>query len=288
MPIIIALISLLAPAFAFAPPPWSFPNARVLYQPTFVPVEAARAVTPSRGVNLLSLFGWTLGGVFVVEWTASPVGPYREVAVLSGLVARGLSLGAWASHIVVTTPDAVEAGREVFGLPTRLGSVSFSASSESSWRGVGLRAARGAATGLKAAFGAAAPGVAEPVEGLRAAPASAPRGFRFDGDGAISVCGWDDGWSSDPQDDASADGASLSLPSFSGRLRTPAGETPLLRYPLVLGPTRRARLRPPMPTLASESVEDDLKAILGGPFACPCIQVDGVMVVAGRPEEVAS
>ena len=89
------------------PPPWSFPHARVLYQPTFVPVDAARAVTPtsSSGLTLLSAFGWTLGGCFVVEWTDSPIGPYREVAVLSGLVARGLSIGAWASHIVVTTPE---------------------------------------------------------------------------------------------------------------------------------------------------------------------------------------
>lgn len=281
------LIIALASAVAFAPPPWSFPNARVLYQPTLVRVEAARAVTPSRGVGMLSLFGWTLGGVFVVEWTASPVGPYREVAVLSGLVAREARIGAWASHIVVTTPDAVEAGREIFGLPTRLGSVSFSASDEGSWRTVAWRAARGAAVAFKAAFGAAVPGVAEPVEGLRAAaaPASTTRGFRFDGDGVISVCGWDD-WSN-PQDGEPADGASLSLPSFSGRLRTPAGETPLLRYPLRLGPASRACLRPPMPTLVAESVENDLKAVLGGPFACPCIQVDGVMVVAGRPEEVA-
>ena len=36
------------------------------------------------------VFGYTLGGVFVVDWTESPVGPYREVAVLSGLVARGI------------------------------------------------------------------------------------------------------------------------------------------------------------------------------------------------------
>ena len=110
------------------PPPWEFPNARVWYQPTFVPVQAARAVTPTSGLTLLSLFGWTLGGVFVVEWQDSPVGPYQEVAVLSGLVARGLSIGAWASHIVVTTDTAVLAGRSVFGLPARQGSIDFGGS----------------------------------------------------------------------------------------------------------------------------------------------------------------
>ena len=86
-------------ADAYPPAPWSFSNARVMYQPTLVRTSAARAVTPSDGLTLLSFLGYTLGGVFVVDWTESPVGPYREVAVLSGLVARGLSIGAWASHI---------------------------------------------------------------------------------------------------------------------------------------------------------------------------------------------
>ena len=110
------------------PPPWQFSNARVLYQPTLVPIQAAGAVTPpssTSGLTLLSLFGYTLGGIFVVDWTSSPVGPYREVAVLSGLVSRGLSIGAWASHIVVTEQSAVVGGREGFGLPTVLGSVDF-------------------------------------------------------------------------------------------------------------------------------------------------------------------
>ena len=86
-------------ADAYPPAPWSFSNARVMYQPTLVRTSAARAVTPRDGLRLLSFLGWTLGGVFVVDWADSPVGPYREVAVLSGLVARGLSIGAWASHM---------------------------------------------------------------------------------------------------------------------------------------------------------------------------------------------
>ena len=109
-------------------PPFVFPNARILYQPTLVRVDAASVVTPtSSGLTLLSLFGWTLGGVFAVEWTSSPIGPYREVAVLSGLVYKDFGIGAWASHIVVTTPEAVEAGRELFGLPATLGTLEFTA-----------------------------------------------------------------------------------------------------------------------------------------------------------------
>ena len=66
------------------PPPYTFPGASVLYQPKLVRASAARRVTPP-GVFLLSLAGWTLGGTFCVDWTSSPIGPYREVAVLSGL-----------------------------------------------------------------------------------------------------------------------------------------------------------------------------------------------------------
>ena len=52
----------------------------------------------------------------------------REVAVLSGLVFRGLSIGAWVSHIVVTSEAAVEGSRMHFGLPTNLGTVEFAPS----------------------------------------------------------------------------------------------------------------------------------------------------------------
>ena len=270
---------------AFPPAPWSFSNARVMYQPTLVRISAARAVTPRDGLTLLSFFGYTLGGVFVVDWTDSPVGPYREVAVLSGLVARGLSIGAWASHIVVTTPASVGGGRAVFGLPTVLGSVDFKAGEESdgdAWRRE-LTGARDLlediAVAFKVGLGAAQPGIAEPAERLRRRVDHVPtkRGFDFASDTDVAITGWD-GWS----DGALDDGPSLSLPSFSGRL----AEFPeLLRYPLKLGPASRVAFRPSMPT-RWRGVSDDLAAVLDGPRACPCIQVDGVMVVAGRPEVV--
>ena len=264
----------------YPPAPWSFRNARVMYQPSLVRTSAARAVTPRDGLTLLSLFGYTLGVVFVVDWTDSPVGPYREVAVLSGLVARGLSIGAWASHIVVTTPASVGGGRAVFGLPTVLGTIDFKAGEESdgdAWRRE-LTGARdlleGIAVAFKVGIGAAQPGIAEPAERLRRRVERAPttRGFDFESDADVSISGWD-GWG----DGAPAAGPSLSLPSFSGRL----AEFPeLLRYPLKLGPAGRVALRPAMPTRWS-GVSDDLAAVLDGPRACPCIQVDGVSVEAG-------
>ena len=108
------------------------------------------------------------------------------------------------------------------------------------------------------------------------------RGFDFTSDADVTVNGWD-GWSGG----APEDGPSLSLPSFSGRL----AEFPeLLRYPLKLGPASRVALRPAMPT-RWRGVSDDLAAVLDGPRACPCIQVDGargggcgcVLGAAARP-----
>ena len=271
---------------AYPPAPWSFSNARVLYQPTLVRTSAARAVTPRDGLTLLSFLGWTLGGVFVVDWTDSPVGPYREVAVLSGLVARGLSIGAWASHLVVTTPASVGGGRAVFGLPTVLGSIDFKAAEESDGEArrrelSGVRdLLEDIAVAFKVGIGAAQPGIAEPAERLRRRVERTPttRGFDFSSDADVAIHGWD-GWR---EGDAPDDGPSLSLPSFSGRL----AEFPeLLRYPLKLGPAGRVALRPSMPTRWS-GVSDDLAAVLDGPRACPCIQVDGVFVEAGLPEVV--
>ena len=278
------------------PPPWVFPNARVWYQPTFVPVQAARDVTPTSGLTLLSLFGWTLGGVFVVEWEDSPIGPYQEVAVLSGLVARGLSIGAWASHIVVTTDDAVVSGRSVFGLPARQGSIDFGGSifdvvpSSPSPRAEATEAVWGTAAALavllKTAVGAAVPGVAEPAERLRRPPRARPfEGVEFRADNEVGVCGWD-GWLDVRADGSEVEGWPVSLPSFSGLLPTPSGtRTPLLRYPLTLGPARRVRLRPAVRTRAAPGavLSEGLLGVLGGPSASPCIQVDGVLIVAGRP-----
>ena len=279
-------------------PPFVFPNARILYQPTLVRVDAASVVTPtSSGLTLLSVFGWTLGGVFAVEWTSSPIGPYREVAVLSGLVYKDFGIGAWASHIVVTTPEAVEAGRELFGLPATLGTLEFTAGgSDGAGRaddpsGVALLAGsfldllKSIAVALKTVAGTAAPGTAEPSERLMRPPSppDTPVTFTFASDDSVTVEGWD-GWSETPQTPAEGgeEGFVVSLPSFSGCLSD--DDSPLLRYPLSLGGARSVRLRPAATTIPSCGfLSKGVRSVLGGPCACPCIQVDGVRVVAGRP-----
>ena len=133
------------------------------------------------------------------------------------------------------------------------------------------------------------------AERLRA-PADIPRSrrFAFDADDSARVLGWD-GWRPDADDaDGSSDGFAISLPSFSGCLMMPAAAAggsstrrvgPLLRYPLRLGPARRVRLRPSARTTCGADVSAALRCVLGGPVACPCVQVDGVRVVAGLPTE---
>jgi hypothetical protein len=74
-----------------------------------------------------------LGGIFVVSYEDSPIGPYREVAVLSGLVLATpamsrpwtWSLGAWASHILVDSQAAMTYGQEFWGLPTQVVEMEF-------------------------------------------------------------------------------------------------------------------------------------------------------------------
>ena len=234
-------------------PPWRFPHARCLYQPAWVPAQAAQAATPP-DVTLLSLFGWTLGGTFVVEWTDSPVGPYREVAVLSALVVRGGVFGAWVSHIVVDSPDAMVHGRELWGLPARVGSVAFEAAPDNAaGRLVFEEDTRVTVQGWDGWLKEQATPRAE-AEETRA------RGH-----------------------------LGLALPSLSGCLDTPSGRTPLLRYPLQLSSPRRVRLRPSFETSiagADRLVDPSLRGVLGGPCPFPCIQIDDVDIVAGAATEV--
>lgn len=283
------------------PPPWRFSNARILYQPTLVPVEAARKVTPSSGLSLLSLFGWTLGGIFVVDWTSSPIGPYREVAILSGLVTSSRypivehGIGAWASHIVVDSIEAAESGRDLFGLPTNVGLVEFNETAtidsdglRPSWL---FNTASNIALVTKYAIGSAVPGVAEPAEKLNRRPTTwfdVPSSFVFQSDRAIQINGWN-GWlplqniDETSRKSKKVEGTGISLPSFSGRL---SGRTPLLKYPLRLVSAKSARLRRPMTTISKIEGNDNLNNILGGPCISPCLQFDGVEVVAGKPAEI--
>jgi len=242
-------------AAALPPPPYAFPVARVLYQPQWVRAEAARKVTPD-GVALISAFGWTLGGVFIVDWTDSPIGPYTEAAVLSGLVWRGGTLGAWASHLVVTSPDAVAAGRELWGLPVVEGTVLLTAGPEPQ---ADQRAPPGLAAGTSA-------DLSEPIV------------FDFESGSRVVVSGWDTDWR-DVGAEHAVPGPSISLPSLSGGL--PPARL-IYRYPLTLRAPRRVRLRPAARTTWTRGIcNGALADVLDGPAASPCLQLDGVDIEAG-------
>lgn len=240
-------------------PPYAFPSARICYQPRLVRSAAARATLPP-GVTLLSLLGWTLGGVFVVDWRASPVGPYREVAVLSGMVARDWMIGAWASHLIVTSDAAAEAGQTHWGLPAIAGSLE-------------LQAAAPAGEGAPDAL------------------------LHFGSTSEACVSRWD-GWTEDDeaaesQTTPTSRPFQFELPSLSGGLRLADGtRTPLLRYPLSIS-CRSLRLRRALRVESalngkSELSESEalLRATLEGCAAAPCLQIDGASLVAGRALEL--
>ena len=61
--------------------------------------------------------------------------------------------------------------------------------------------------------------------------------------------------------------------------------SPLLRYPLTLGPARSVRLRPALRVSAAPTTSAPLRRILEAPPASPCLAVGGATVVAGTPVE---
>ena len=272
-------------ADAYPPAPWSFSNARVLYQPTLVRTSAARAVTPRDGLTLLSFLGWTrwwrvCRGLDGVTSRAIPRGRRAERAGRAGLE-------HWRVGLAHRRDDACQRWWRASGLrpPDRAGKhVEFKAAEESdgdAWR----RQLAGReillediAVAFKVGIGAAQPGIAEPAERLRRRVERAPttRGFDFSSDADVAVTGWD-GWS-----DARARGRTEPEPA---ELLGPARGISRVVALSSKARSRQPRRAPPVDADSMERVGDDLAAVLDGPRACPCIQVDGE---AGRPEVVWS
>lgn len=132
-------------------PPWEFQARRIYYQFLAIPSETAQKYCPpcrkihdgeNSGNNkkspliILSLGGFTLGGIVCIEYENSPIGPYREVAILSSLVGSWRSplqlpaIGAWASHIFVDLEDAAVYGEKFWGLPASVVPIQFSSSGD--------------------------------------------------------------------------------------------------------------------------------------------------------------
>lgn len=73
-------------------------------------------------LSLVSLFGWTLGGVYLVRYSESPVGAFDELVIIAGLVWNAPTSCAWAQRVYVGNKAARNHGRKAVGLPSRLAS----------------------------------------------------------------------------------------------------------------------------------------------------------------------
>ncbi len=113
--------------------PWRF-EGRFIFRPSLVRITPSSASPPS--ANLLSLFGYSLGGSVVLEYDVSPVGPYREYVNMGGVVGIGqvsvgetnkrlLGVGQWGTDLYVSTQVAEDVCKQVWGVPAQVANIDF-------------------------------------------------------------------------------------------------------------------------------------------------------------------
>ncbi|CAB9508284.1 NEOXANTHIN-DEFICIENT 1 [Seminavis robusta] len=254
-------------------PPWKFQASRIYYQFRAIPTKNARQYCPPCQGNaspliLLSLGGYTLGGIFCIEYQESPIGSYREVAFLSSLVARPPFIGAWASHIIVDSEEAAKYGQEFWGLPATVLPINFIADSSSE----------------------------------ESTKISNQHGSILLSDNVIQVSGW--GTTVPNNNDRTTntipklilEKLDVSLPSFSGLLPVDNNEaaaskpSPLLQYPLSiekpssLGLDRSKSLQ--FGDVADSSMLHEVQSLLQGSHPLASVGVENVTLVAGDPDVV--
>ena len=103
--------------------PWRF-DGRVFFRPALVRSPQPEALP--RGVGVVSILGWTLGGVVALEYDESPVGPYREYVTMGALVTKRGAVGQWGSRLYVSTTAAEEVCERVWGVPAEPCAIDFS------------------------------------------------------------------------------------------------------------------------------------------------------------------
>mmetsp|Transcript_13518 Transcript_13518/g.29388 ORF Transcript_13518/g.29388 Transcript_13518/m.29388 type:complete len:323 (+) Transcript_13518:84-1052(+) len=115
--------------------PWRF-EGRFIFRPSLVRVSSD-AQPPS--ANLISLFGYSLGGTVVLEYDVSPVGPYREYVTMGGVVGLGkvntgdtdntderqLGIGQWGTKLYVSTQVAEDVCQQAWGVPAQVADIDF-------------------------------------------------------------------------------------------------------------------------------------------------------------------
>ncbi len=113
--------------------PWRF-EGRFVFRPSLVRITPSSLTPPS--ANLLSLFGYSLGGSVVLEYDVSPVGPYREYVTMGGVVGAGnvsvgesnkklLGIGQWGTDLYVSTQVAEDVCKQVWRVPAKVADIDF-------------------------------------------------------------------------------------------------------------------------------------------------------------------
>lgn len=113
--------------------PWNF-TGRLWFRPSLMQTDTIsetieKTMPPS--VSIISLFGWTLGGVVALEYDDSPVGPYREYVSMGALVTKRGAVGQWGSRLYVSTQPAQRVCEEIWGVPAEWANIDFLERNES-------------------------------------------------------------------------------------------------------------------------------------------------------------
>eukprot|EP00960_Hanusia_phi_P074704 768292-Hanusia_phi.AAC.1 len=101
--------------------PWSF-KGRVWFQPRIVRTQKEGL---PQGAYPLSVFGWSLGGVVCLEYDESPFGSYLEFVEMGSLVLQQGFVGHWGKRLCVSTKEAEERCKEIWGVPAESISIDF-------------------------------------------------------------------------------------------------------------------------------------------------------------------
>lgn len=106
--------------------PWSF-TGRLWFRPALVRVPTIENMKPlpPPSISILSLFGWTIGGVVALDYDESPVGPYREYVTMGALVSKRGAVGQWGSRLYVSNDEAERICQEIWKVPAEVANIDF-------------------------------------------------------------------------------------------------------------------------------------------------------------------
>lgn len=93
---------------------WVF-TGRFIFAPELV--RAPESAVVPEGVSVLSLFGWTLGGIVALEYDESPVGRYFELVRMAAVVTKNGALGQWGEKLFVSNAEAEAACEDIWEVP---------------------------------------------------------------------------------------------------------------------------------------------------------------------------